>query len=546
MAGTGKPLTNQHLADPRSSVQDLLSKVSRYEALFELADAINTAADIESVGMVLAHRLKFIADVYSWRYVCADDDPDTTGKGQPPVIVVDGYRGNAEVTRTRYRALSALELELWHDRKSGILSGDRMRAVAAQLPAKLRKDDLEQISVNTLVEGGSTRALYLYCKRRSPFSDLDVKYLPLVCGFFHRKIRMLWEQQKLRDLETAYLEQDIMLRQSERLATLGRLSAGMAHEINNPASAVRQGTEQLKASLAATVQALLEIGAADLSVTQRDLLAGLEDRARELAGNSAELDPVTRSDREQVVEERLAGQGIDAPWQHAPTLVAMGLPIDDLDALGRSFGTSLMPAVLAYFGGRFTAHRLLGEIGRGGRRITEIVNALKGYAFMDQGPVQAVDINRGLHETLVMLNSKLSGGIRVVLDLAKDPPRVQGHGSELNQVWTNLLDNALGVMNGAGTLELKTYREHDWIVVEVADTGPGIPVEAQKKVFDPFYTTKPPGEGTGLGLTISHNIIVAKHKGRISVDSKPGNTRFTVRLPVTGSASVPAGQGTEP
>ncbi len=156
---------------------------------------------------------------------------------------------------------------------------------------------------------------------------------------------------------------------------------------------------------------------------------------------------------------------------------------------------------------------------------------------MDQAPVQSVDVREGLDDTLVMLSSKLREGIKVDLNYAEDLPSIQGYGSELNQVWTNLIDNAIGAMDGKGALELKAYRDDDWVVVEVADSGPGIPIEAREKIFDPFYTTKAPGEGTGLGLNISHGIIVKKHRGQISVDSKPGATRFTVKLPINDEAS---------
>jgi signal transduction histidine kinase len=157
---------------------------------------------------------------------------------------------------------------------------------------------------------------------------------------------------------------------------------------------------------------------------------------------------------------------------------------------------------------------------------------------MDQAPVQAIDVREGLNDTLVMLSSKLRKGVKVETDFADDLPRIEGFGSELNQVWTNLIDNAIGAMDGEGALELKAYQDDDWVVVEVADNGPGIPAEVQEKIFDPFFTTKEPGEGTGLGLNISHGIIVEKHAGMITVNSKPGATRFTVKLPITAQTTL--------
>jgi signal transduction histidine kinase len=524
---------NDHSPSSGSSKQDLLSKVSRYEALFELTGVINGANDIESVGEALARRLKYIADVYSWRYVCFDGDPEDAEGPEPIAIVVDGYRGGAEVTRTTPAALSSFEAKLWRDRKTRVLFGESMRDALEQLPAHLQKDDLEQISVNTLVESGKTQALYLFSRRRQPFTDLDIKCLSMVCGFFHSKVHVLWEQQKLRDLEQAYLQQEVMLRQSERLATLGRLSAGMAHELNNPTAIARQGAEQLRTSIARLEHAQFALGAAGLSSEQHEVIAELEKDAEARAKKPSSLDPVARSDLEQEVEDWLDRSGIEDPWEHASTLVAMGLCTAELEDLAERFDPAVAPIVIDYFGSQFTAYTLLEEIGHGARRIADIVKALKGYSYMDQAPVQAVDVREGLNDTLVMLSSKLRDGVKVSLDYAEDLPRVQGYGSELNQVWTNLIDNAIGAMDGKGALELRAYQDGDWVVVEVADSGTGIPIEAQEKIFDPFYTTKAPGEGTGLGLNISHGIVVEKHSGEISVDSKPGATRFTVKLPIT-------------
>lgn len=521
--------------EQQSSTRDLLSKVSRYEALFELTGVINAATDIESVGVVLARRLKYIVDVYSWRYICFDGDPEESQSTEPTAVVVDGYRGRAEVLRTDPDSLSSLEMELWRDRKTRILCGDPMSEVLEHLPDRLQKDDLEQISVNALVEDGKTQALFLFCKRRQAFSELDVKCLSMVCGFFHRKVHMLWEQQKLRDLEQAYLEQEVMLRQSERLATLGRLSAGMAHELNNPAAAARHGAEQLGVSIGRLERAQFALGAVRPSSEQLAYISELEREAAKRAKEPGSLDPIARSDLEQEVEDWLDQSGIQDPWEHAPTLVAMGLCPTDLEELTRGFEPSVIPVVIDYLGSRFTASSLLEDIGHGARRIAQIVKALKGYSYMDQAPVQLIDVREGLDDTLVMLNSRLREGIRVNRVYAQELPRIQGYGSELNQVWTHLIDNAITAMGEEGTLDLKVYREGDWVAVEVVDSGPGIAPEEQGKVFDPFYTTKAPGEGTGLGLNLSHGIVVHKHRGQLFVDSLPGETRFTVKLPIAES-----------
>ncbi|HKI78644.1 MAG TPA: ATP-binding protein [Ignavibacteriaceae bacterium] len=175
---------------------------------------------------------------------------------------------------------------------------------------------------------------------------------------------------------------------------------------------------------------------------------------------------------------------------------------------------------------------MIEEIGQGAGRITEIVKALKSYSYLDQGPIQSVDIHEGLNNTLVMLRSQLKGNITVERNYSSDIPKIQAYGSELNQVWTNIIDNSIKSMNGTGKIILKTYKQGLNIVIELMDDGPGIPEEILGKVFDPFFTTKPPGEGTGLGLSISHNIITQKHKGEISVRSKPGETCFQINLPI--------------
>jgi signal transduction histidine kinase len=340
------------------------------------------------------------------------------------------------------------------------------------------------------------------------------------------------EKKKLRDLERAYLQQEVMLRQSEKLATLGKLSAGMAHELNNPAAAAQRGTGQLRIAFSQLQQAHLKLGQLSLSDPQLDSLMTLDQLAQERAEQPLDLDSLARSDREDELETWLEDRGIENSWEFAPMLVSLGYDTNELTGLAENFTAGQFPAVITSLGSTYTIYSLLGEIGQGTERITEIVKALKTYTYMDQAPVQAVDVHEGLNNTLVMLRSRLKAGINVRREYADDLPRIEAYGSELNQVWTNIIDNAITAMEGQGEIILRTRRDGQWVVVEIEDNGPGIPEAIQSKVFDPFFTTKPPGEGTGLGLNISHNIVVQKHQGKITVHSQPGQTCFQVRLPI--------------
>jgi signal transduction histidine kinase len=244
------------------------------------------------------------------------------------------------------------------------------------------------------------------------------------------------------------------------------------------------------------------------------------------------MNALTRSDKESEMEDWLEEQGLETAWQIAPTLVSLGYDRSEIQALAENFTPRQFPVVIDWLSCTHTIYSLLSEISLGTGRIVEIVKALKTYTFMDQAPIQSVDVHEGLDNTLIILKNKLKAGITVRREYAKDLPAIQAYGSELNQVWTNIIDNAIDAMAGQGALVLRTREENPWIVVEIEDNGPGIPEENQTNVFDPFYTTKSPGEGSGLGLNISRNLIVQKHQGQISVSSEPGKTCFTVRLPI--------------
>jgi predicted CoA-binding protein len=274
-----------------------------------------------------------------------------------------------------------------------------------------------------------------------------------------------------------------------------------------------------------------------LNGEQRERISSLEKTTRERAAMPVDLDSLDRSDREAEFEDWLGEKGISEPWNLAPDLVNLDLKPEDMDTLVEDLlprpSDHALNIFFDWLTSSYKVYRLLREIDEGAERISDIVQALKMYSYLDQAPVQSVNIHDGLDKTLILLRFKLKQGegIQVQRHYATDLPMISGYGSELNQLWTNLIDNAIDALNGKGVIQIRTYQEEGWVVVEVEDNGPGIPEEIQHKIFDPFFTTKPPGQGTGLGLHTSYS-IVRKHKGLIKVLSEPGRTVFKVYLPV--------------
>ena len=346
------------------------------------------------------------------------------------------------------------------------------------------------------------------------------------------RLRASLQKKKLRNLEVAYLRQEVMMRQNEKLATIGKLSAGLAHELNNPAAAAERSADQLRTTVAQLQETQLRLGALGLSGAQHDTLTQLDRTAQQRAAHPADIDSITQSDRADELESWLEEQGVVGAWEHAPILANMAYEIGDLAALQQTFSTQRLPTVIVWLSQTYTVYSLLEEIALGTGRMTELVKALKTYTYLDRAPLQSVDVHEGLDSTLVMLRSKLKDRITVRREYTANLPRIEAYASELNQVWTNLIDNAADAMEGKGEIILRTLQEGEWVVVDVEDNGPGIPESVQPQVFDPFFTTKPLGVGTGLGLNISHNIIVQKHGGTIALTSQPGKTRFEVRLPL--------------
>lgn len=323
------------------------------------------------------------------------------------------------------------------------------------------------------------------------------------------------------------------LRQSEKMATLGTLAAGIAHELNNPAAATRRAADQLQEAFGRLEQAQLLRDRVTFSEVGREILERVAHTALNAAKKPSALDPMARSDLEGQVEKWLEARAFVDSWELAPALVSAGLDPKALDEIAAKLQDEALVAAVSWIGAAFPVYSLTYEIGNGTARISEIVGALKGYSYLGQAPVQEINLQEGIDNTLIILRSKLKQGIAVKREYAPNLPRIMAHGSELNQVWTNILDNAADALGGKGTITIRTRVSDPWAIVEIEDDGPGIPQEIQSRIFDPFFTTKELGKGTGLGLSTTYTIVRSKHQGAIDVESRPGMTRFTVKLPLT-------------
>jgi signal transduction histidine kinase len=325
----------------------------------------------------------------------------------------------------------------------------------------------------------------------------------------------------------------------EKLVALGTLSAGIAHELNNPAAASRRAASQLREALLEMQSRSCKLHKQPLSPDQREFLAGVQREAMGRCSSSrAPLDPLEQSDREEEWGQWLEGHGIGEGWKLAPTLVAARLDADWRENLAARLPAEALGIAVGWIEATLTIATLLDQVEQGTGRISELVKAVKAYSFMDQASQQEIDVHEGLESTLTMLGHKLKG-LTVTREYDRSLPRICAYGGELNQVWTNLIDNAADAVNGQGRIAIRTARVNDHVRVEIVDNGPGIPAEIQTHLFEPFFTTKEIGKGTGLGLVTSYRIVVLRHKGDIQVASKPGETRFEVRLPINGAPDRP-------
>ena len=328
----------------------------------------------------------------------------------------------------------------------------------------------------------------------------------------------------------------LAISQRERLLALGSLSAGLTHELNNPAAAAVRATSTLRERVAKMRHKLRVISSGPYSREDLANLIDIQERTAERVAKAPSLSPLEASDREDALTDWLDDHGIMQAWQIAPVFVQAGLDIDWLDQVAAAVDEDVLQAAVGWLSYTVETELLMSEIEDSTTRISNLVGAAKQYSQLDRAPYQVADVHELLDSTLLMLGGKTGDRIKVVKDYDRTLPKIPAYPAELNQVWTNLIDNAVSAINstgGEGTLTVRTALVRDQLMVEFRDTGPGVPQEIRSRIFDPFFTTKPVGEGTGLGLDISWRIVVNKHHGTLQVESVPGDTRFQVLLPLT-------------
>ncbi|ANS25049.1 MULTISPECIES: ATP-binding protein [Rhodococcus] len=330
--------------------------------------------------------------------------------------------------------------------------------------------------------------------------------------------------------------------QRERLLALGSLSAGLTHELNNPAAAAVRATASLRDRVSHMRQKLSVIASGVYDRQALATLIRLQEETAELVAKAPTLTPLEASDREDELGDWFDDHGVSGGWDLAPTFVQAGLDVPWLERIVASVDDeSMVESAIRWLNYTIETELLMNEIADSTARVSTLVNAAKQYSQMDRAPYQRVDLRELLDSSLVMLGRKIGDSVTVVKEYDPTLPQIPAYAAELNQVWTNLIDNAVAAMDGHGTLTVRTRRDGDMALIEIADTGPGVPEEIRSRIFEPFFTTKPVGEGTGLGLDISWRIVVKKHRGDLRVESEPGDTRFQVRIPIEPEVAAAEG-----
>ncbi len=326
-------------------------------------------------------------------------------------------------------------------------------------------------------------------------------------------------------------QNESLLHQQEKMAALGTMSAGLAHELNNPAAAAQRSSSELGKAVMKWQTLALQLETLAFESGKREWCHEFMEEASRRLESPVKLEALEKIDLVDQLQEWLEGNGIESAWELAPSMVRFGWNMSSLEEIKRVGVPSLFELSIKWLGSGCIVMELLLEVLEATARISQIVGAVKSYTYLDQAPLLEVDIHEGLENTLVIMQHKLKNGVTVKRDYSPGLPRIEAYASELNQVWTNIIDNAIDAMNGKGEISLHTYAEGNHVVVEIIDNGPGIPEQIRSRIFEPFFTTKPVGQGTGLGLHISHDIIANRHHGQLLVESKPGATKFKVILP---------------
>jgi signal transduction histidine kinase len=399
------------------------------------------------------------------------------------------------------------------------ITGEREVLLARRLPGEVIGEMALLDSAPRMASGRAAAETTLIAIPKSQMDQLLATSATAARGLFFILL------ERVRQTEAS-------LRQSERMVQLGTLTAGLAHELNNPAAAIARAAGLLSPELDAFGRAIAKLGAIELTDEQS---AQVEEWLTEVSQPGPVMGALERSEREAELDAALTAAGCAEPWAMAPPLALAGWNAAKVEDVHERFDQHA-PIILDAISMTYNVSELLREINEGAGRMSEIVGALKSYTHLDQAPLQEVDVRKGLQDTLLILKTKLKE-IDVELEF-DEVPEIMAYGSELNQVWTNLIDNAADAVASTGrddgTITLRTGTENGFVVVEVEDNGSGIAPDDVTRIFDAFFTTKPPGSGTGLGLDISYSIVVHKHRGDIKVDSEPGRTTFRVELPVSG------------